>query len=196
MSIYYKVKAVERVFNGLEKDIKSFQQNTGLNCVSGCGLCCHNPNITATALEFLPFAYDLFKRDMAYQWLEDLTENSGGLCKIFRPLLTESDRGFCGHYQYRGLICRAFGFSAMKNKHGNPTLVTCKPIKSEFNDEYNRAVEHINNNGNAPLMSNYYYQLRAIDSDLGREHLPINEAINMAVKTVLAYYSYRKPRRA
>lgn len=194
MSIYNKVRAVERVFNGLEKEIKSFQQNTGLKCLEGCGLCCHNPNITATALEFLPFAYDLYKKDLAYQWFEDLQTDTSGLCRIFKPLLVEGDKGFCSHYHYRGLICRAFGFAAMKNKLGLPTLITCKTIKSEFPEEYKYATDFVSSGNKIPLMSNYYHQLRSIDSELGRELIPINEAILTAIKTVLAYYSYRRKR--
>ncbi|QSE98259.1 YkgJ family cysteine cluster protein [Fulvivirga lutea] len=195
MSIYLKVKAVERVFNSLEKDIKSFQQSTGLGCVSGCGLCCHKPNITATALEFLPFAYELYKQNLAYQWLDDLQTNKSGFCRILNPMPVEGSKGFCGHYQYRGLICRAFGFAAMKNKLGQPTLVTCKTIKTEFPESYERASNHVSSGKNVPLMSNYYHQLRSIDSDLGRELIPINDAILSAVKVVLGHYAYRKPYR-
>ena len=195
MSIYHKVRAVERVFNRLEKDLNSFQKNTGLKCMSGCGLCCHNPNITATSLEFLPFAYDLYKKSLIYQWFEDLNSNKSGFCRILNPMPTENDKGFCSHYQYRGLICRAFGFATMKNKLGLPTLVTCKTIKTEFPDDFKNATQYIESGKPAPLMSNYYHQLRSIDSDLGRELVPINDAIFGAIKVVLGHYAYRRPYR-
>jgi Fe-S-cluster containining protein len=196
MSIYHKVQAVEKVFNSLEKELASFKNATDLKCLSGCGLCCHNPEINATPIEFLPFAYDLYKKGIAYEWLDNAEKESLNLCRIFRPLLKDGDVGFCGHYKFRGLICRLFAFSASKDKEGQPKLATCKTIKTNFPNEYTNAVEHIEAGRKVPIMSDYYHQIRSIDPDLGRQLLPINEAIKEALKVVLSYYAYRRPRKA
>jgi Fe-S-cluster containining protein len=196
MSIYHKVQAVEKVFNSLEKELASFKNATDLKCLSGCGSCCHNPEINATPIEFLPFAYDLYKKGIAYEWLENSEKETLNLCRIFRPFLTDGDVGFCGHYKFRGLICRLFAFSASTDKMGQPKLATCKTIKTNFPEEHSKAVEHINSGGKVPIMSDYYHQIRSIDPDLGRQLLPINEAINEALKVVLSYYAYRRPRKA
>lgn len=196
MSIYRKVQAVEKVFKALEKELASFKNGTGLNCLSGCGLCCLKPDITATPLEFLPFAYELHKNDLAYQWLEDVQNSETTTCKILRPMLSAGETGFCSQYQYRGLICRLFGFAASRNKMSELELATCKTIKAEFPDQYQTAKDHIKGGGKVPIMTDFYHQLRAIDTELGRQLMPINQAIEEALKVVLSYYAYRRPRRA
>lgn len=196
MSIYRKVQAVEKVFKALEKELSTFKNGTGLNCLSGCGLCCLKPDITATPLEFLPFAYELHKHDLAYQWLEDIQASETTTCKILKPMLAEGETGFCSQYKHRGLICRLFGFAASRNKMGELELATCKTIKTEFPDQYQNAKNRIKGGGQVPIMTNFYHQLRAIDTELGRQLMPINKAIEEALKVVLSYYAYRKPRRA
>ncbi len=196
MSIYRKVQAVERVFNKLEKEMVSFKNTTGLKCATGCGLCCHNPTITATPLEFLPLAYQLHKEGIAYEWLEEVQSATTGICKMFKPFLVDGEKGFCSQYKYRGLICRLFGFGAMRDKNGSAKLVTCKTIKTEQTTLYHNAVAYISEGGEVPIMSDYYHQLRGIDPDLGRQLVPINLAIEEALKVVLSYYAYRRPRRA
>ena len=197
MSIYRKVQAVERVFSSLERDLATFKNATGLQCVSGCGLCCKKPDISAAPLEFLPLAYHLFKEGQAYKWLEELdTSSDDPFCRMFRPLLKENELGFCSQYKYRGLICRLFGNAAMLDKNGEPKLVTCQTIKTEKQLVYQKAVQHVAEGRPTPVMRNYYFQLRAIDSELGMKLMPINQAVHEALKIVLSYYAYRKPRRA
>jgi uncharacterized protein len=196
MSVYRKVQAVEKVFDNLEKDLASFKNATGIKCLSGCGMCCHSPEINATPLEFLPLAYDLYKKGLAYLWLEEMQQNDTPICKTFKPLKLHDDKGFCSQYKHRGLICRLFAFSANRNKHGQPTLATCKTIKGEYPAEYKKAVDHIDAGGKVPIMTDYYHQLRSIDQDLGRQPIPINKAITEALKVVLSHYAYRRPRRA
>ncbi|UII34020.1 YkgJ family cysteine cluster protein [Fulvivirga ulvae] len=197
MSIYRKVQAIERVFASLEREVATFQDATGMKCLSGCGLCCKKPDIAATPLEFLPLAYQLYKDGQAYKWFEELrSEPEVSICKAFRPFVSEGDRGFCGQYKDRGLICRLFGYSAMLDKQGIPQLVTCKTIKTEFPDAHSVAVKHIAEKQPVPVMRNFYFQLRAIDADLGQTLMPINKAIEEAIKVVLSYYSYRQRRGA
>lgn len=190
MSIYRKVQAVEKLFHLLEKDVATFQQATGLRCKSGCGMCCTKPDIAATTLEFLPFAYALAKNNLAHQWLQKLRDHEGSICINLSSFL-EANGGFCTNYNHRGLICRLFGFSAMKSKNG-PQLVTCKTIKTEFAESYEQAKTHIQLKKPTPILSNYYSQLRAIDPVLGTEMMPINQAMMESIKVVLSYYSYRR----
>lgn len=196
MSIYRKVLAVERVFGGLEKDVAGFRTATGMQCKSECGLCCKKPDISATPLEFLPLAYHLYRQGQAYVWLDDLGDKDIPYCRVFQPFIQSGDKGFCSHYNYRGLICRLFGFAAMTDKEGQAQLVTCKTIKSEFSEAYDRVLRHIKTQQPVPIISNYYFQLRAIDQELGLQFLPVNKAITEALKVVLSYYAYRQKRGA
>lgn len=194
MSIYLKVRAVDRIFNQLDKELSSFQKSTGLGCVANCGNCCLKPDINATALEFLPLAYHLFKNGEAEQWLVQLqNEKDNKICPVLNKIIAPGAKGFCSEYAHRGLICRLFGFSAMLHKNSKPKLVTCKPIKENKPEAVANAEAHIASKKNYPLISNYYMQMRSIDESLGEELFPIRIAIEKAIYAVLGYYAYRIP---
>lgn len=185
-----KVKAVEQVFEKLDQEISQFQGWSGLHCKWGCGKCCFKPDIEATILEFLPFAYALYHADQAFAWLEKLKQSDSSICLILNP--TQSGAGLCTEYKHRGLICRLFGFSARTNKHGKKELVTCEIIKTEQVDQYTKAQEKVaQEHESIPVMHQYYMQLHAIDYELTKDFYPINVAIRKAIETVLGWYAYR-----
>lgn len=184
-----KVREVEEVFKLLDADIASFQSRTSLHCAWGCGKCCFKPDIEATALEFLPFAHHLYTLGVAYEWYEKLRDTNPAHCLILNP--TQAGAGLCSQYQYRGLICRLFGYSARTNKYGGRELVTCQIIKSEQKENYEAAEAGIANGEAVPVMNQYYMRLHAIDPVLAKEFFPVNEAIRRAIEVILHYYAYR-----
>lgn len=191
MTLLEKVKAVEEVFTSLDEEIRLFQGWSGLHCKTGCGKCCLKPDIEATALEFLPFAYYLYKNNTAEAWYEKLKYTEDSLCVLLDRSPLEG-KGMCSEYTYRGLICRLFGFSARKNKYGKFDLVTCQTIKSEQADQFIQAASLIEKgSSNVPFMSHFHMRLMAIDGQLAGTHYPINKAIRMAIENVLSYYAYR-----
>lgn len=191
MSIKDKVRQVEKVFEELDEDISRFQNETGLGCIKGCGLCCKKPDIEATVLEFLPLAYHLFKAKRDIEVLEKLENtNNEPPCTFFSTVLPGQQTGLCTIYLHRGLICRLFGFSATKDKEGKPVLATCKIIKTELSAHYHAAVESIDQGGFVPVMNQYYMKLLAIDHELGNRFYPINEAIKIAVEKVSLACAY------
>lgn len=187
-----KVRAVQRVFLKLDREIAAFQKETSLHCLSGCGECCKKPDIEATPLEFLPLALNIFDEGRAEEALDQLKGNEG-LCYAFRPHIT-SFGGLCDVYPDRGLICRLFGFSARRNKEGKPELVTCRFIKEEQKSFFDEANQKIARGKHVPVMSNYYSLMSAIDPEL-MSFYPINQAMAKALETTLAYYAYRKRRK-
>jgi uncharacterized protein len=189
LSILEKVQAVEAVFKELDDEISSFQQWSGLHCKFGCGKCCFKSDIEATALEFLPFAHYLYQNNIAFDWLEKLKEIDSPLCLILNPV--SQSAGLCSEYQYRGLICRLFGYSARTNKYGSKELVTCQLIKIEQSDSFINAQKEIETGKSLPVMSQYYMKLHSIDQQLAQDFYPINIAIKRAIETVLHYYAYR-----
>lgn len=196
MTLYRKIQAVERVFKGLEKDVAAFKHVTKLECLVGCGKCCSKPDISASPLEFLPFAYHLYKRGLALEYLDRIKDHPNSNCIVLSPLLIPDKPGFCSEYPYRGLICRLFGFSAALNKYGNPELVTCKSIKETYPNAVEKAKSHIMEGKDTPIMRHYYFKLQSIDGNLCSKLMPINKAIEEALKIVLSYYAYRRPRSA
>lgn len=188
MTLEEKATAVYEVFKKLDGQITTFQSNTTLHCKWGCGKCCFKPDIEATILEFLPFAFDLYKKKQAEDWWNNLRDNPDPICAILNT--NQSGAGLCSVYEYRGLICRLFGYSARTNKYSKLELITCRIIKSEQEQAYTHASTKLDEL-DIPVMSNYYRQLHAIDADLTASFYPINIAIRKAIETVLHYYAYR-----
>ena len=190
MSIERRVQLVENLFYQLEQEIAQFEQVSGMYCVSGCGKCCTYPDVEASPLEFLPWAFHLFLNGEAEKTLLMLNEIKSSNCLIYKPL-SIIGQGRCGNYKYRGLICRLFGFGANTDKYGNLRLATCKIIKEGQADDYNTTSEAITKGLHVPVFTEYYMQLNQIDFNLGNMILPINKALKMALEEVLQYYAYR-----
>ena len=190
MSIERKVRLIESLFSKLEQETKQFEQSSGLSCVSGCGKCCAYPNVEASPLEFLPWAFHLFLNEQAEKTIILLDKTKSATCFIYKPL-SNINQGRCGNYKYRGLICRLFGFAANTDKYGNLRFATCKIIKEGQADSYNSTAEAITKGLYVPIFTEYYMQLNQIDHHLGNLILPINKALKMALEEVLHYYAYR-----
>jgi Fe-S-cluster containining protein len=190
MSIERRVQLVEKLFYQLEQESAQFEQVSGLSCVSGCGKCCTYPDVEASPLEFLPWAFHLFLNDEAEKTLIQLKNTQSSTCLIYKPL-NILDKGTCSNYKYRGLICRLFGFAANTDKYGNLRLATCKIIKEGQAEKYNSASEAITKGLHIPVFTEYYMQLNQIDFHLGNIILPVNKALKMALEEVLQYYAYR-----
>jgi Fe-S-cluster containining protein len=189
MHLEEKVNAVKQVFENLDQQISDFQSATSLHCKWGCGKCCFKPDIEATILEFLPFAFHLHQIGRAEEWLDRLNGSDSSICLILNP--TQASAGLCSEYEHRGLICRLFGYSARTNKYGKKELVTCQIIKTEQLEAYEKTAIQIDEGLPVPVMNQFYMQLHGIDFELTKDFYPINEAIKRAVETVLQYYAYR-----
>jgi hypothetical protein len=192
MAIEHKVRLVEELFDRLEIEITAFQSETHLSCNVGCGKCCTTPNIDASPLEFLPWAFHLFLNGIAEATLAELNNITTNNCLLYRPLsILEHHKGKCSNYRYRGLICRLFGYAANTDKYGKLRLATCKIIKEEQQENFIAAEESINKGKYVPVFTDYYMRLAQIDMRMGITLVPINEALKMAIEEVLHYYAYR-----
>lgn len=192
MSIEDRVSLVEVLFKQLDSEIANFQKSTALGCAVGCGKCCTNSEIDASPLEFLPWAFHLFLNGNAEKVLSTLQNTTSGICHIYSPLsVLDQNNGRCSEYQYRGLICRLFGFSANSDKYGQLRLATCKIIKEGQKEAFEKTAKAINYGRSAPIFTDYYMNLSQIDFKLGNLILPINKALIFAVEEVLQYYAYR-----
>lgn len=190
MSIERRVQLVENLFYQLEQESVQFEQASGISCVSGCGKCCASPEVEASPIEFLPWAFHLFLNGEAEKTLIMLSETHSSTCLIYKPI-SFIDRGRCSSYKFRGLICRLFGFASNTDKYGNLRLATCKIIKEGQIDKYNSTSEAITKGLYVPVFTEYYMRLNQIDFRLGNIILPVNKALKMALEEVLQYYVYR-----
>lgn len=190
MTIERKVQLVEMLFYQLEEEGERFKKESRIGCVSGCGKCCTYPDIQASPLEFLPWAFHLFLNGEAENTLDNLKNNYASSCHIFKPT-SLLGTGSCGEYKYRGLICRLFGSAASRDKYGNLRLSTCKIIKEGQADKFVTTEEAIAKGLPVPIYTEYYMQLNQIDYHLGQLMLPVNKALKVALEEVLHYYAYR-----
>lgn len=195
MSIGRKVKAVERIFESVDKEIAGFKSASGLNCLTGCGACCLKPDIEASILEFLPLALHLYKTGQLENVLTQLENEPGRkICVLLSPVIRGGEAGYCSQYEHRGLICRLFGFAATRNKNGELSIATCRKVKEAMPEIYQKANEDIRRGLRIPVFANYYMKLASIDPAVGQKMLPINEAIRKALETVALFFYYKNPK--
>jgi uncharacterized protein len=188
MTFYNKVRSITKVLNHAEKDVNNFSAKASVTCVSGCFECC-TKNIFATELEFYPLAYHLYKTNQADAVLDKYytSNQKASPCVLFNPGIHNNLYG-CSQYQYRGLVCRLFGFSFNTNKTGDHKFATCKPLKLKYNDRLNEIPK---TKVLLPEMKNYYARLYDIDFYLADTIIPMNEAIVKAIEKVQFYYQIR-----
>lgn len=188
------LKKVNALFVQLDKKISSFQKKSGLNCIFGCGECCKNPDIEATIIEFFPLAYHLFLNGSANYYYQKLsTPEVNKVCLFFISENQDNQKGLCGIYPFRGLICRLFGFSYIIDKTGAIQLVTCKKIKLSFSD----TMKDFENNPKlylkkkCPGLIEFANKLSDISPNLSEKKYPINIAIKKAIEKVGLFYQIK-----
>ncbi|WP_296698104.1 YkgJ family cysteine cluster protein [Algoriphagus sp.] len=187
-----KSLAVLKVFKELEEEARQFTSESGLGCISGCGACCANPQIPASPLEFLPLAFDFYKKGIAESiliLLDSDDENSN--CIVYRANSIDNKSGYCTNYLNRGMICRLFAVSARKNKYGLKDIIICKTLKEAKNAAFQEATNRINTDLPIPSASKFYMLLDEIDSSLTQQ-MPINKAIAFSLELVLRYKFYEE----
>ena len=152
MSIGRKVRQVKRLFGQLEKEIEVFKSASGLHCIKGCGRCCNKPDIEASPLEFLPWAFHTFLQGQSEKVLDELSNENSTFCYLYKPLsIANSNDGSCGNYNYRGLICRLFAYGANRDKMGQLRLITCKIIKEDQQTQYMATIEALKRGLKVPV---------------------------------------------
>lgn len=193
MSIIRKVKAVEKVFDQLERETQIFKSKSGMSCMLGCGQCCTKPDIEACVLEFLPLAWYWFLTGVSAEKRNQLAASDNTICHNFTPGLHFGYlQGSCHNYAFRGMICRLFGFAVTRDKTGKRVLSTCKVLKTNKPDAVAKATTLISDAEEiVPSFQNYYQKLIDIDFYMGQSFYPINTAIVNAIDSVHQYYAYR-----
>jgi uncharacterized protein len=193
MNIIKKIKSIEKIFSDLNTEINLFKVNSGLRCPDNCCFCCKTDNIEATILEFLPIAYYLHKIGMSEFYFNKLEKfDLRSICIFCNDNFSESKKSGCEFYQYRGLICRLFGFSGKKDKYNKPMLITCQKIKNTYPEQFSLIEIEINSGLEIPILRNYYLMLYGIDYSLSDKMYPINQAIKYALNIIMFNEYYKK----
>lgn len=192
MSIVRKAKAVEKLFQTLDKSINQLQSKTGIHCVENCIYCCTTPNIKATALEFYPLAYHLFKTGQAETMLDKIHQiNTPNICPVLNTLSVDGSRTGCSQYEHRGLICRLFAFNYATDKNGIRRIAACKTIKLDQPEAITKINTILAQKPLGPKASDYYSRLQFVDFTESQLLYPIGDAVKIALEKVITYHHYR-----
>ncbi len=179
MNTQKQITALNHLYSRLDNSINKLKISSGLNCPAGCGMCCLKNDIQASSTEFLPLAVDLLKQGTAETWYDKAIADTSGVCVLFTGVPQQS----CTQYENRGLICRLFGYAALRNKYGVPGISACKVLKGT--PAFDSASKYFTSHKKGPLIDEYYLKLAAIGGRFPLEYFPINKAIGKALENIL-----------
>ena len=176
---------LKTLYRSIDSHIEYFRSETGLSCPENCGFCCQKPDLQATAFEFLPAALWLWENNKAGEALSKCEDAGGnGICVLFSPEEASKKGGCCSIYESRPLVCRLFGFSAVRNKFGKPLLAACDIIKSAQPAKYENALRMIEDGLKVPVMRDFSLRISGMGGVFSDRQVPINQAIRSAVENI------------
>jgi len=187
-----KIRQVEQVFKQLDKETEQFGKQSNLKCLTNCNLCCLKKGLEANVLEFLPLANYLVKNNL-HEAALDLFDADPEHCINLAKNQVLGHTAGCSNYEHRGMICRLFGFSGVKDKNSKLAVYTCTHTKNEYPEEFKNATERINSGMEIPMVTDFYYQIYFIDSYMANDYNPINVSIRKAIEKVAYYYANKLP---
>lgn len=180
MERYRKLaKDIEDLYKESSFAFQSFQKESGLLCLSGCGGCCIHPNIEATMLEMLPLALKIIDNGSENDLYEKLNEDHT-ICLFYQKTNSDGSQGYCKVYHERPSVCRSFGASARKKKDGTKEWLVCKVIK-----EHHQNILPHHMLESAPVIGTFALKIRGLDHNLSKEIYPINMALKLMLEKLL-----------
>lgn len=177
--------AVAQVHAEIDLQTSRFAAQTGIACPSGCGQCCHSPQVEATVADMMPLASELVRQGMAAAVLDRLvTRSDDPRCILFAVDAHDASRGRCTMYQWRPSICRLFGFAGRRDADGNPQFSACRVHAETMPSVVAAARQAVAARRiSLPILSDLAAQVRAVAPEGPSRPLSINEALRAALQT-------------
>jgi len=171
------------LYQDADRASAALSRATGLACPPGCGECCarHDPHVTVADVE--PLAEAAVADGSAEGALDRALAAPAGPCVYY-----EAGRlpGGCTVYALRPVLCRLFGFAAVRDKHGRPALAVCEVHTAATPDVAARAAAHVAAGGEVAQLAEYQARADGLAPDPSRtEQLPINVALARALERAL-----------
>ncbi|MBI9095599.1 MAG: YkgJ family cysteine cluster protein [Sphaerochaeta sp.] len=149
--------SLAELYDKIEEETLRFCFEHSIACGPGCGACCEHfmPDITALEARLVAAYLLLINKDTTLiSNILDARKSTTGPCPLYR-----FDSAYhCSVYPVRPLICRLFGVCANGDKEGNGVFRRCR-----FNEEETMPLL-LNFGPEVPVMQDYAYALRALDS--------------------------------
>lgn len=136
-----------------------------------------------TVTELMPLAEEAVRRGEAEGMMVLARDAGPGRCVLYAP--AGPDLGRCTVYELRPMICRLFGFAAVRNKRGEGELAGCKVHRRVAPEAVARAEELIAGGYRPPLFAEYQEQATVHGTCATNELVPINVAIARAMERAL-----------
>jgi len=174
---------MRELFSRLEAETSAFAGASGLRCPDGCGACCESPNVYTTVVELEPLAQELVARGEAEAALERAAVAGPGQCVFYAS--HGPGQGQCTVYALRPMICRLFGFAAVRNKQGEPELAGCRVHKAAQPEAMAHARALVAGGQPVPMMTDWQQQAAELGTSATSELMPINQAIAQAMERAL-----------
>ena len=180
------------LYTHIDEVVTEFQLRSGLRCPEGCGECCLTSDVHVTVLEMLPIANQMLCDGTVDQWLGRLSGAAeSDACVLYKTLPAKSIQGHCGYYKWRPVLCRLFGFAAVRGRTASKSLVVCRHIRR---NDPQAAVAAMRMSDEAPSFLHYSSEVYNLDPVLGLHLMPINTALRQAIERLglLLSYAYRE----
>lgn len=177
-AIAENVRRIFDAYRGLDADIASFQALSGIGCPEGCGRCCEetDPEVTQTEADFIALYLVYSRRDA----IGALNPRHRG-CIFYDPF----GPLHCTIYGARPLLCRAFAFTSVRDKAGNPIFRYCRHMPAA--GERVLTAEGINRlfPVSPPEISLYGIRIDALSDKGGSGRVPLSQGIARSIGRVL-----------
>ncbi len=176
------MQALQDIYNQAQAAMDRFSDASGFSCIPNCGACCEGftPDIRPAEAAYL--AIWLLGPGREKLALAEL-DPTDGTC----PFYSREDPHHCQVYPARFLICRLFGFSGMRTKHGKLEYSLCfalaeanKNLRQRWSEEELRdAFTSL-----PPLMSDYGSAASLIEPESAGSPEPAGQAVRRALNRV------------
>jgi Fe-S-cluster containining protein len=181
------------IYRDADAAIDAFQRATGLACPTGCGTCCETQTPYVRIADMQEIAEAHVVRGVAEDTLERArAAGAERPCAIYEPGRLP---GGCTEYELRPVLCRLFGFGAVRDKHGAAALAACRVHKQQVPEAAARAIAHVLAGGAVPMIADWQAAADAASDDGDPRLLPINLALAAALERALlrAHYAKQTP---
>lgn len=161
--------------------------HTGLRCPDGCARCCQSPHIHASVADMMPIAEATLEAGAADALWDRAGAAEDAPCILLEP--RGPGLGACSVYDLRPMVCRLFGFAAVRGRDGLPELSVCAVHAAEHPDLATRARNMVTAGLDAPLFVEMQERSASLDPGAAALH-PINRALRLAIERAVMRTRY------
>jgi uncharacterized protein len=166
------------LYGEADSAVAAFAAQTGLRCPEGCGACCANSTPTVSMPEAQLIAAELVRRGTAAAVLAAARTAGEHRCALYEG---DARHGRCTVYELRPVMCRLYGFSAVR-RNGQNDMAVCRVHAMTIPDEVGAAVAHVDAGGEVPVIPTWAERSAALE-DPPRPMLLMNDALTEALAT-------------